>query len=306
MTIPTGTVSLSDLRTELGGSGSQSLKTGSEALAINNPGINLETSPYSMDELRGLANVPPNNISLSPGGSLPEFTDIGGTMDINVTSNTSWDTTISDTWIRLLPESGTGNTLTRLIISPNNESNVRIGNIRYETTDDTAHAYIYISQAECLSPDTPITMADGSIKLLGDIKLGESVLSYKLDGLKDDETNAYTWTSDNIKPNNETIAKVIKLKNGSFKDYYIINDIMKITYEHHVLIRRNDEYKFIPIIDVNEGDYMWSLENGDTEITSKVFVNEPHEFITMDVEETDVYFAHNLLVHNPLGKDFGL
>lgn len=292
MALPTsGPIKFSQLRTEtVGGSGSQSLKTGSISLGKG-------TAPYSISELRGLPLV--STISINDKSSLVAST-FSVISNLTISSNIGWTTT-STSWLSPSPSNGTsGVTSVTISVSDNTGSN-RSGSVIFNTLDETAYDSHFVTQDACLSPDTPITMGDGSLKILGDIVLGDIVKSFKLEGLKDDESNVYTWNTNEINGELAT-AKVVKLINGSYKEYYIINNIMKVTFEHHILILRDNMYKFIPARDIEIGDCFWSDEIGNVEILTKEFIKEEKPFITMDVEETDVYFAHGLLVHNPAQK----
>jgi len=50
---------------------------------------------------------------------------------------------------------------------------------------------------------------------------------------------------------------------------------------------------------VMAGYHFWDGEK-EILIDSVEFINKPHEMITMDVETTDVYFAHGVVAHNPI------
>ena len=208
----------------------------------------------------------------------------------------------SNSWISVVPGSGDKGMAVKVYADRNLYDNSRNGTVRFDSVGPDLYTYINVEQTACLSPDTPITMADGTFRSLEDVKIGDSVLSYRIPGLKDDETNVDTWNA-TLMGGEATPSTVVKLINGSFTEYYLINNLMKITYEHHVLIFRNGVYRFIPIGNVNIGDYLWSEELGNVIISSMELIKESHPFITMDVEETDVYFAHGLLVHNPNQKE---
>ena len=250
---------------------------------------------FNITQLELVAN---SNISISK----TSYAAISGgqTISLNLTSNSEWDST-SSSWLNPSPSYGDGSRSVSIYIDNNPYDQVRLGSIMFRTLDDEASAIIDVSQSACLSPDTPITMGDGSFKPLSDIVLGDIVRSFTVAGLKDDESNVHTWNASTMS-GEPTTSEVIKLVNGSYKEYYIINGIMKITFEHHVLIFRDRIYKFIPIRYVNIGDCLWSDELGNIEIETKEYIQEEHPFITMDVEVTDVYFAHGMLVHNPAQK----
>ena len=73
---------------------------------------------------------------------------------------------------------------------------------------------------------------------------------------------------------------------------------MKITFEHPIFVKRNDEYKFLRAEDVIVGDMMYNVSGEWEIIEEKIRIDELDEFITLGVETNDTYFANNILVHN--------
>jgi len=299
MTLPSsGSISLGQVRTEISGSGAQSLKTGSEALGES-------VAPYAMSELYG-KSIQVDSLVLNK--YFISFDDWGGTEFISVTANVGWSLTKVNTgdgttWFLISPTSGSENGLFELDCN-SNSGGYREGEVLV-TNDGTApNRTVSFGQdgaSACFHPDTPITMADWSIKRLGDIVMGEEIMSYKLPGLKDDESNLEGWsmTDKGFDEAYFVPAKVVKLIHGSYHHHYVINDIMKVTFEHHLFVRRRGVWSFRQARRIMAGDYFWDGEKRVLIESVKCF-DEAMPMVTMDVEETDVYFAHGVLVHNPI------
>jgi len=127
MTLQTsGPISLGDVRTELGGSGAQSLKTGSEDLGES-------VAPYSLSELYGKSSA------------LLELSDYSYTFPkssylayhgVTVTSSTGWSTTLISTgdgtsWVGVSPTSGSNGATCTLFPKSDNNLGYRSAIVRF-------------------------------------------------------------------------------------------------------------------------------------------------------------------------------
>jgi len=261
--------------------------------------------PASLRDFYGLSNIPtgvllPSTISNIDGASLSYLCDL-------LTSVSGWNL-VKDPWIGLNKTTGSQDTTFTVYVSKNITGYFRSGTVEL-WKDSTKMDSITVNQPTygiinpCLSPDTPITMADGTFKELGDLVLGEMVMSYKLPGLKDDESNLDDWTMTDDGFNDAYLvpSMVTNLVHGTYSYYFNINNMMRVTFEHHLFVCRDDVWSFIQAISVAIGDCFWDGENRILIETIEV-VQESSPMITLDVEVTDVYFAHGVLVHNPLEK----
>lgn len=302
MTLPTsGTICMRAVASEYG----DSLPRGLISLSSNEASI---SAPVGIRDFYGCSNIVP---SVSVNKDFLSFTQSWGQKPVFLTTNVGWlaekyNTGDGTNWY--FPDPGTGSACTSQIINigvDDNFGSSREGDIRwdvgpvYDTT--TVFQNAYSGGDPCFHPDTPITMADKSIKRLGDIVLGEMVMSYKLPGLKDDESNLDNWsmTDEGFNEAYFVPAIVTNLVHGTYKFYNIINNIMHVTYEHHLFVQRDDVWSFIQVYKIRKGDYFW---DGEKRVLVESFevIHESAPMITLDVEETDVYFAHGVLVHNPI------
>ena len=87
-----------------------------------------------------------------------------------------------------------------------------------------------------------------------------------------------------------------------YDNYYIINDSLKVTYEHPFFVLRDGKYSFKTTISLLLGDMLYDSNNEFEVIETIEFVNEPLETVNLNVEDLDVYFGGGYLMHNVHGK----
>ena len=79
------------------------------------------------------------------------------------------------------------------------------------------------SAALCLTIDSPVTLADGTIVEVGDLEEGDLLQGYSITGLGTDESNFLEWSTDTL----GTTAKDVTLVGITYSfanKYYDIND----------------------------------------------------------------------------------
>jgi len=143
----------------------------------------------------------------------------------------------------------------------------------------------------CSVEGTKITMFDGSIKNVEDIKTGDIVLSYDIE-------------------NKRFIAG--EVLSGAFErrtdELIIINEHLKITAEHPIFVLDKEEY--VNAGDLSSGDVLIDSD-GNTIIVKSIKKEKLQEKISVynfDVDnEYDNYFAENILIENvnPLNPCMG-
>jgi hypothetical protein len=153
--------------------------------------------------------------------------------------------------------------------------------------------------APCLAYGSEILMSDNSTKLIENLEIGDRLMSLSINGLdKNIEQNWETFTTNNLEYSKST-SIVNKLIKGEYSWYYSINNgLLNITYEHPVLIKRNNGILFSEVKNLIEGDYL--LNNNDNFILIETIdiINETLNTVSVGIEEDDVYFGNGILVHN--------
>ena len=150
----------------------------------------------------------------------------------------------------------------------------------------------------CLVYGTMVEMGDGTFKKVEDLELGEVVKSLSI---KDLDTNI----EDNWKEfytadfeYEEGLSVITNISDNSFEEYYIINNNLKLTFEHPIFIKRAEVFMFTQTENLVIGDYIFKV-NGQFElITSIDIIGDYVQTININIEENDVYFADGILVHN--------
>ena len=140
-------------------------------------------------------------------------------------------------------------------------------------------------------------MWDGSEKNVEDLVEGDLVKNISIDGFSEDEDAWKTFTTNEFNYINSMSAVKFAIS-GVYHYHYVINNKLKITFEHPIFVKRNDEYKFLRAEDVIVGDMMYNVSGEWEIIEEKIRIDELDEFITLGVETNDTYFANNILVHN--------
>jgi hypothetical protein len=145
-----------------------------------------------------------------------------------------------------------------------------------------------------------VEMGDGTFKKVEDLELGEVVKSLAIAGLdasiednwKDFYTNNFEYE--------EGLSIITNIFDNSFTQYYIINNNLKLTFEHPVFTKRAEVCMFIQSENLVIGDYIFK-ENGEFEIIHSIDIIDDYvQTININIEENDVYFADGVLVHNLL------
>lgn len=150
----------------------------------------------------------------------------------------------------------------------------------------------------CLVYGTLVEMGDGTFKKVEDLEIGEIVKSLSIKDLDADIENNWKdfYTADF--EYEEGLSIITDIFDDGFTQYYIINDNLKLTFEHPVFIKRAEVYMFTQTENLVIGDYIFK-DNGEFELVSSIdIINENVNTININIEENDVYFANGILVHN--------
>jgi hypothetical protein len=130
----------------------------------------------------------------------------------------------------------------------------------------------------CLIAGTQIMMADGTIKNVEDITVGDLVWGY-----------GYSSVS------------VLELKPGRWNEYYIINNRLKITWEHPVMLNTGF---LVMVRDLKIGDRMVRYNGATEEITSIITVKGETPTYNFITNNNHLYIADGIVVHNPTVQKF--
>jgi intein/homing endonuclease len=144
-------------------------------------------------------------------------------------------------------------------------------------------------------------MADGTSKEIQYVNVGDWLLGFDLEDMPDESTKDWElYKTDNLSSGGFVPVQVIYKKEDTYREYYIINNDIKITKQHRLFIKRENYWQWIDSSEVKVGDYLLGKNKKEIEIKSVEYVKDILEVVTLDTEQTDNYFAGNraVLVHN--------
>ncbi len=184
----------------------------------------------------------------------------------------------------------------------------------YNTNKDktvySVDSYDGNSVALCLTSDSPIVMADGTTKEIGEIEEGDVLKGYSIGGLDENSDGTfYDWSTANLSTTAKDVTVVNVVYSFTGKYYSINNGQITATSEHPLLVKElsSGDYKFKQVFLLENGDKLIkSTESGieEVEITSVVIQNETTEIVSIDVEENDTYLVNGYITHNKGGNSF--
>ena len=178
----------------------------------------------------------------------------------------------------------------------------------YNTSKDktvySVDSYDGNSVALCLTSDSPITMADGSIKEVGQIEEGDKLKGFSLNGLSvDSDGTFYDWSTSELTKTEKEVTVVNVIYSFTGKYYNVNNGEITATSEHPLLVKDSTDnlYRFKQMFNLNLNDKLIKFENGNTQeidITSITIDEETSEIVSLDVEAEDTYLVNGYITHN--------
>jgi hypothetical protein len=178
----------------------------------------------------------------------------------------------------------------------------------YNTSRDktvySVDSYDGNSVALCLTSDSPITMADGSIKEVGQIEEGDKLKGFSLSGLSiDSDGTFYDWSTSELNKTEKEVTVVNVIYSFTGKYYNVNNGEITATSEHPLLVKDSTDnlYRFKQMFNLNLNDKLIKFENGNTQevdITSITIDEETSEIVSLDVEAEDTYLVNGYITHN--------
>jgi hypothetical protein len=152
----------------------------------------------------------------------------------------------------------------------------------------------------CLVYGTMVEMGDGTFKKVENLELGEVVKSLSINGLDASIEDNWKEFYTNEFEYEEGLSIITNIFDDSFTQYYVINNNLKLTFEHPVFIKRAEVCMFSQTENLVIGDYIFK-ETGEFELVSSIdIIDDFVQTININIEENDVYFANGVLVHNLL------
>ena len=153
----------------------------------------------------------------------------------------------------------------------------------------------------CVLKGTLITLENDLTKEIENLKVGEKLLSYSVEGLVN--------TQDKRSLGKDTVNKfegvfsyqlIKNIWKNDFEKHFMINDTLGITEDHFVMCKRKDkeEYRWLQVEDLKIGDSLFKSNGLFEEIDRIQVINEEITVYNIQVNSIYAYFAEGYLIHN--------
>ena len=181
----------------------------------------------------------------------------------------------------------------------------------YNTNKDktvySVDSYDGNSTALCLTIDSPVMLADGTIIEAGDLNEGDVLKGYSIDGLgTDSDNNFFNWSNTDLTPIEKDVT-IVGLTYSFASRYYDVNGgEITATAEHPMLVKDSvdGKYRFKEMFNLLVGDKLIKGSGEEVEITSVETVQKTSEIVSIDVESEDTYMVNGYITHNKGGNTF--
>jgi hypothetical protein len=171
----------------------------------------------------------------------------------------------------------------------------------------------------CFTPDTKLTLADGTQKKIEDLSIGDELLSMKMPNAKTEEEHpiiasevAYAdYCITELGETEVVSAEIINMFFDFADSYFVINGDIKTTGEHPFFIKipegfyletkgQNSEefWAWEYVRNLKIGQIMYDKDMNEVSIDTIEEIEDEIEIVNIDVDGNNTYFAEGVLVHN--------
>jgi hypothetical protein len=161
------------------------------------------------------------------------------------------------------------------------------------------------STALCLTIDSPVTLADGTIVEAGDLNEGDILKGFSIGGLSVDSDGTFLdWSTNSLSTTPKDVT-IVNLTYSFASRYYDVNNgEVTATAEHPMLVKDSvsGDYLFKEMFNLVVGDKLVKGDNSEVEITSIEIVEKTTEIVSIDVEQEDTYMVNGYITHNKGGN----
>tara|TARA_B100001287_G_C22597164_1_gene488635 strand:+ start:320 stop:958 length:639 start_codon:yes stop_codon:yes gene_type:complete len=190
--------------------------------------------------------------------------------------------------------------VTGTIKTPANGGTVLTGTVTHSLTFNSAGESGWLSiNNVCFLKDTKILLNNSEYKNIQDLSENDILKSLSIQDLDNNNVDIeylMNWYKKELKyQSSNTIVK--ELYKNSTEQYYIINNVLKITPEHLLFVRKNDVYEWYSAKDIEIGYELLNSENKFIKVELIEKVNKKVDVYNIKIEGTMNYYADNYLVH---------
>jgi hypothetical protein len=177
-------------------------------------------------------------------------------------------------------------------------------NVARTKTVYSVDSYDGNSTALCLTIDSPVTLADGTIVEAGDLNEGDTLKGFSIGGLGvDSDATFLDWSTNSLSTTPKDVT-IVNLTYSFASRYYDVNNgEVTATAEHPMLVKDSvsGNYLFKEMFNLVVGDKLVKGDNSEVEITSIEIVEKTTEIVSIDVEQEDTYMVNGYITHNKGG-----
>lgn len=171
----------------------------------------------------------------------------------------------------------------------------------------------------CFTPDTKLTLADGTQREIQDLSIGDELLSMRMPNAQTEEEHpviasdvAYAdYCIVELGESELVSAKIINMFFDFSDTYFLINGEIKVTGEHPFFVKVPEGF-YLPtkgqsseefwaweyVRNLEVGQVMYDKDMNEVPIDSIEEIEEEIEIVNIDVDTNNTYFAEGILVHN--------
>lgn len=159
----------------------------------------------------------------------------------------------------------------------------------------------------CLKAGTKITMADGSLKNVEDLVVGDIVFSADIAELPKEKAGYSTleivknWTKEDVSDYQYSTANVVAVEAVEVPQFFSINlGLLEMSADHISLYKDviDGLWKLGTTLTLKVGDQLIDINKNIITIDSISIINTPTFVYKIDVENLDLFFANGVLTHN--------
>lgn len=180
-------------------------------------------------------------------------------------------------------------------------------NTNIDKTVYSVDSYDGNSTALCLTIDSPVLLADGTIVEAGDLSEGDVLKGFSIGGLGTDSDSTFLdWSSSDLTKTEKDVT-IVGLTYSFASRYYNINSgEVTATAEHPMLVKDSvsGDYLFKEMFNLVVGDKLVKGDGSEVNITSISIVEKTTEIVSIDVESEDTYMVNGYITHNKGGNTF--
>ena len=171
----------------------------------------------------------------------------------------------------------------------------------------------------CFTPDTKLTLADGTQKEIQELAIGDELLSLRMPNAQTEdehpviasEVSYAEYCITELGESEIVTSKIINMFFDFSDTYYVINGNIKVTGEHPFFVKIPDGY-YLPtegqsseefwcweyVRNLGVGQIMYDKDMKEVPIDTIEEIEKEIEIVNIDVDSNNTYFAEGILVHN--------